>query len=40
MPIVDPSGAALKFAEALVKIGLKQSKLTYMKPPEKKRTGV
>ena len=40
VPIVDPSGAALKFAEALVKMGLKQSKLTYMKPPEKERTGV
>lgn len=39
VPIVDPSGAALSVAEALVRMGLKQSKLTYMKPPEKMRTG-
>lgn len=39
VPVIDPSAASLKFAEALVRMGIKQSKLTYMEPPEKERTG-
>jgi allantoin racemase len=38
VPVVDPTAAALKFAEALVSIGLKQSRITAMPPPEKPRT--
>jgi len=38
VPVIDPSAASLKFAEALVRMGIKQSKLTYMEPPEKERT--
>jgi allantoin racemase len=38
VPVVDPAAAALKFAESLVSMGLKQSRLTYMPPPEKTRT--
>ncbi len=38
VPVVDPAGAALKFAESLVSMGLKQSRLTSMPPPEKTRT--
>ena len=37
VPIIDPTAASLKFAEALVKMGIKQSKITYMPPPEKER---
>lgn len=37
VPVIDPSAAALKFAEALVRIGVKQSKITYMEPPQKER---
>ena len=36
--MVDPVGASLKFAEALVSMGLKQSRLTAMPPPKKART--
>jgi len=36
--VVDPVGASLKFAEALVSMGLKQSRLTAMPPPKKART--
>lgn len=39
VPVVDPAAASLKFAESLVSMGLKQSPLTYMPPPEKTRTG-
>jgi len=38
VPVVDPAAASLKFAESLVSMGLKQSRLTYMPPPEKTRT--
>jgi len=38
VPVVDPVGASLKFAEALVSMGLKQSRLTAMPPPKKART--
>ena len=37
VPVIDPSAASLKFAEALVRMGVKQSKITYMEPPEKER---
>lgn len=37
VPVIDPSAAALKFAEALVRMGVKQSKITYMEPPQKER---
>jgi allantoin racemase len=39
VPVVDPAAASLKFAESLVSMGLKQSRLTAMQPPEKARTG-
>jgi allantoin racemase len=39
VPVVDPAAASLKFAESLVSMGLKQSRLTAMPPPEKTRTG-
>jgi len=39
VPVVDPVGASIKFAEALVAMGLKQSRLTFMPPPEKARPG-
>jgi len=38
VPVVDPAAASLKFAESLVSMGLKQSRLTYMPPPEKSRS--
>lgn len=37
VPVIDPGLAALKVAEDLVKLGLKQSKKAYPKPYEKKR---
>jgi allantoin racemase len=40
VPVVDPAAAALKFAEGLVAMGLKQSRLTSMVPPAKARTGL
>jgi allantoin racemase len=40
VPVIDPSAASLKFAEAQVRMGIKQSKITYMEPPEKERTGI
>lgn len=39
VPVVDPVGTSVKFAEALVSMGLKQSRLTAMPPPKKARTG-
>ncbi len=38
VPVVDPAAASLKFAESLVSMRLKQSRLTYMPPPEKARS--
>jgi allantoin racemase len=38
IPVIDPMAAALKFSEALVSMGLKQSRITAMTPPEKERT--
>ena len=40
IPVVDPAAASLKFAESLVSMKLKQSRLTYMPPPEKPRSYV
>jgi len=39
VPVVNAAAASLKFTEALVSMGLKQSRLTYMTPPKKTRTG-
>ena len=38
VPVVDPGGAALKIAEALVKLRLTHSRLSYPSPSTKKRT--
>jgi allantoin racemase len=35
--VVDPLPAAVKMAETLVGLGLTQSRLAYMRPPEKDR---
>ncbi len=37
VPVIDPAAASIKFMEALLGLGVKQSRLTYMKPPEKER---
>jgi allantoin racemase len=37
VPVIDPGGAALTIAEALVKLNLSQSKKAYPQPAEKKR---
>ena len=37
IPVIGPTAASLKFAEVLVRMGVKQSKITYMPPPEKER---
>ncbi len=37
IPVIDPAAASIKFIEALLGLGVKQSRLTYMKPPEKER---
>ena len=37
VPVVDPAPAALMVAEALVRLGLTQSRLKYPTPPEKTR---
>ncbi|MBO8182499.1 MAG: aspartate/glutamate racemase family protein [Archaeoglobus sp.] len=37
VPVIDPAAASIKFIEALLGLGVKQSRLTYMKPPEKER---
>jgi allantoin racemase len=37
VPVIDPLIASLKHAEALVSMKLRQSRLTYMPPPEKAR---
>jgi len=39
VPVVDAVAASLKFAESLVSMGLKQSRLTFMSPPKKDRPG-
>lgn len=37
VPVVEPLSAALNLAEVLVRLRLSQSKVSYPKPPEKKR---
>jgi len=37
VPVIDPAFAALKMLETCIAMGLKQSRLTYFKPPEKIR---
>ncbi|AGK62010.1 Hydantoin racemase [Archaeoglobus sulfaticallidus PM70-1] len=37
VPVIDPAAASIRFLEVLIGLGLKQSRLTYMKPPEKER---
>lgn len=37
VPVVDPAPTALKMAEAMIKLGVSHSKITYPKPPEKTR---
>jgi allantoin racemase len=39
VPVVDAVAASLKFAESLVSMGLKQSRVTFMSPPKKDRPG-
>lgn len=39
LPVIDPAAASIKFLEALLGLDVRQSRLTYMKPPEKERTG-
>ena len=36
VPVIDPWGAAMKFAEMLVSLGLSHSKKAYMTPPPKR----
>lgn len=40
IPVIDPVFAATKMLEGVITMGLKQSKLTYMTPPKKKRTSM
>jgi allantoin racemase len=40
VPVVNAAAASLKFIEALTAMGLKQSRLSSMTPPEKARTGL
>lgn len=37
IPVVDPGFAATKLLEATISMGVKQSRITYMKPPSKQR---
>lgn len=37
VPVIDPTYAAIKLLEVYISMGLKQSRLTYMKPRYKKR---
>jgi Asp/Glu/hydantoin racemase len=39
VPVIDPTGVALKQAESLVALGLCHSKQTFPMPPRKKITG-
>jgi len=39
VPVIDPVAASLKFAESLVSMGVRQSRLTSMPPPKKVRPG-
>ncbi len=37
VPVIDPAFAATRMIESLITMGVKQSRLTYMTPPSKKR---
>lgn len=37
IPVIDPAFAALKILEVYISMGVKHSRLTYMRPPEKVR---
>src|SRR5690606_10438251 len=37
VPVIDPAFAATQMLESLIKMNLKQSRLTYMTPPSKVR---
>jgi allantoin racemase len=37
VPVIDPTGAALLWLEAQVRLGVRPSRVTYMPPPPKKR---
>ena len=37
VPVIDPAAASVKFLEAVIGLGVKHSRLTYMTPPEKER---
>jgi len=39
VPVIDPVAASLKFAESLVSMDVKHSRITYMPPPKKARSG-
>ena len=39
VPVIDPTGVALKLAESLVTLGISHSKLTFPKPPVKQIKG-
>jgi allantoin racemase len=39
VPVIDPTGVALKLAESLVTLGISHSKLTFPKPPIKQIKG-
>jgi allantoin racemase len=38
VPVIDPLIAAISLAEALINMGVKHSRITYRKPPEKERS--
>lgn len=38
VPVIDPLMAAINLAEAFINMGIKHSRVTYRKPPEKART--
>ena len=37
VPVLDPAGLAVQYAQLLVKLGLAQSRIAYPRPPEKTR---
>jgi len=37
VPVVDPTGAAVLWLESQVRLGIRQSRTTYMPPPAKAR---
>jgi len=39
VPVIDPTGAAIKMAETMVTLGISHSKMTYPSPPKKQVLG-